>query len=235
MSVDLLRYLLSENASCYACGKELPTRSKAYLCHDCSGSLPLIEGPVCTRCGRPVEKGALCSECMLMSYHFEGNIACFTYEELGKQLIRTYKYGGRPHLWRPFSELMIDRWYSEERKRVDRVIPVPMHWTRFIRRGFNQTQALARPVADALGVPVDTHLRRVGRTPPLEQLDGSGRAAALTGAFSYDGDLTGERVLLVDDVMTTGTTLNACANVLKRCGAERVITMTLAVQMQDDE
>jgi ComF family protein len=155
--------------------------------------------------------------------------ACFGfYEGSLRTLIHLLKYSGMKPLAEPLSRLL-DRVLPPETQ-FDAVVPVPLHWRRQWSRGFNQADLLARQVAKHRGIPVLHALRRKRATVAQAGLAVAGRRRNVAGAFETrrTKGIGGARILLIDDVMTTGATANACAAVLKRSGAKSVSLLTLA-------
>jgi ComF family protein len=150
------------------------------------------------------------------------------YEGKLRELIHLFKYRGIFTLARPLAELTLRAFPREER--FDLVVPMPMHWLRRWRRGFNQSALLSRLIGRQLGIPVVGAVRRQRPTPPQAGLSNSQRRENVSGAFSpaRGKRLDGKRVLLVDDVFTTGATASACSRVLKRAGADYVAVLALA-------
>jgi ComF family protein len=144
-------------------------------------------------------------------------------------LIHLYKYARVKTLASPLSDLLVAALPREER--FDAITPVPLHWMRQWRRGFNQSELLAHEIARRSGIPLLPALRRVRPTHAQAGLSNTGRRRNVTAAFSCTrpgrSALEGKRILLVDDVMTTGATGAACALVLKRAGAKRVALLTV--------
>lgn len=145
-----------------------------------------------------------------------------------RKLIHLYKYGKVQTLARPLGELLLRALPRDER--FDLVVPVPLHWRRRWQRGFNQAELLARLVAARRAIPVTKVLRRVRSTSAQAGLSGTGRRRNVAAAFRCRNSslMKGRRVLLIDDVMTTGSTAAACALALKRAGASRVALLTVA-------
>jgi ComF family protein len=150
------------------------------------------------------------------------------YEGPLQELIHLLKYQGIETLAGPLGRYLMAALPRDER--VDLIVPVPMHWWRKWRRGFNQSELLAQAVAREAGIPFADAMRRTRNTPPQAGLSDHERRHNLTGAFSVPAKrrVEGRRVLLIDDVMTTGATTSACGAALLRAGAERVLVLTVA-------
>jgi ComF family protein len=152
-----------------------------------------------------------------------------SYEGTLRELIHLYKYGGIRTLWQPLAGLLAAALPLDES--FDAVTPVPLHWRRRWQRGFNQSELLAREIARRRGVPVVAALRRVRPTRTQAALSNTERRRNVAAAFGCRRGaqtLPGRRVLLIDDVMTTGSTAAACARALKQAGAAKVVLLTLA-------
>jgi len=145
------------------------------------------------------------------------------------QLLLGYKSGGRPQLGRPLARLLSDHLAADATLDVDCVIPVPLHGQRLAQRGFNQAEQLARVLCRTRGLRLEKRaVRRIVATPSQQGLSRRARKANLRGAFAVERDLSGLRVLLVDDVMTTGTTLTVLAREVRKAGAAWVGAVALA-------
>ncbi|HRF10333.1 MAG TPA: ComF family protein, partial [Xanthobacteraceae bacterium] len=154
------------------------------------------------------------------------------FSDVARDLVHLLKYGDRLDLVQPFSQWMA-RTGGEILQECDALIPVPLHWTRLFQRRFNQSAALAQAIARQKNIAViDDVLLRVRATPPQVGLAREERARNVHGAFSIAqaerAKVKGKRIVLVDDVLTTGATANACARVLRRAGAARIDVLTLA-------
>jgi ComF family protein len=149
------------------------------------------------------------------------------YDDVSKPLVLNLKHGGRKDGLRAFATWMLEA--APFVSKADQIVPIPLHWTRLWQRGYNQAAWLAAAVAQRAGCrynPLVLHRHRA--TPSQNGLSASGRKRNVAGAFGVSEKLHGQTIVLVDDVMTTGATLNACAMVLKRAGAERVECVALA-------
>ncbi len=176
----------------------------------------------------PLDESGRCGLCRLGLNRFDAAYSFGAYEGTLRKLIHVFKYGRVQTLARPLGGLLGAAIPSGEV--FDAVVPMPLHWWRRWRRGFNQAELLAREVARRCGVNVVDAVRRARATSSQAGLSHSRRRENVAGAFRVrrPDRVRGLRVALVDDVMTTGATANACAAALKRAGARRVTLLTLA-------
>jgi len=203
------------------------------FCAACWGSLRFLGPPWCAKCHVPFDfdrgEDAVCARCMEHPPAHDGVRAAVAYGEVARGVALKLKYSGRlacaETMARAMARLMPEG--------ADLLVPVPLHRWRIWSRGFNQAALIARSLSKAGGVPVDAELlRRVKATPVLRGLGARGRAKAVAGAFALAPDarekLNGKTIVLVDDVHTSGATAEACARILKRGGAARVILLCWA-------
>ncbi|MFO8004456.1 ComF family protein [Thioalkalivibrio sp.] len=198
------------------------------ICVACAADL-VAHGPACPTCAEPLPVADACPACLRAPPALDAVSVPFAYAWPLSQLLLGYKRGGRPQLGRPLAQLLSDHLPTAATQGVDCVIPVPLHEQRRAQRGFNQAEALARVLCRRRGLPLDTGaVRRVVATPSQQGLSRRARKVNLRGAFTVERDLRGSRVLLVDDVMTTGTTLTVLAREVRRAGADWVGAVALA-------
>ncbi|MDD2605384.1 MAG: ComF family protein [Desulfobacterales bacterium] len=210
------------------------------LCPDCRASLDLIEGPICPLCGQPFASDAigdhLCGTCLAHPPVYAMARSAGIYGPPLKTLIHNLKYRDQRRMARPLGELLYRTFRRHWRHRtVDLIIPVPLHPRRLRERGFNQVQFMLRrwpqlfPASAAVPM-ADDILVRVRHTASQAGLDRGDRQRNMHGAFRVrrPETVTGRAVLVVDDVMTTGATVAACAAALTGSGARRVDVLTLA-------
>jgi len=210
---------------CVGCGRE-----GAFICVSCRRSLPRIEPPICPRCGRPQTGSALCDSCFDWRADIDGIRSPFRFEAVVREAVHRLKYGNLRAVAQPLAVLMSE--YLENNPVDGEVLaPVPLHPRRLRERGYNQSALLAKELGKLIGIPVDeTSLTRVryvlpqARTGSVEE-----RRANVSGVFECRGDnVRGKKVIVIDDVSTSGATLNACASALKAAGAVAVWGLTLA-------
>jgi ComF family protein len=191
-----------------------------------------IEAPLCDGCGLPSEydTGLKCAACLAQPRAFDrARAACF-YDDASRDLILQFKHADRVDLV-PLFCAWIRRAAPDLLAQADAVVPVPLHRGRLLKRRYNQAAELARPLARSMGaVYLPDTLRRAHDTGSQAGKSGSGRRRNVQGAFrvSHPSRIAGKRVLIVDDVMTTGATVEACARALKRAGAAGVDVAVLA-------
>ena len=207
---------------CLGCSE----RARDLLCAGCFEALPLIEKPVCRRCALPTAfETPVCENCKGLDLGFDAARAPLRYKGVGQELVHGLKYRGyMPVVPKLAAPLMLDS--LEGTGGFDAVIPVPLHRWRLARRGFNQAAVLAREIAGALDARYSEMLRAVRRTRDQVELSAAERRENVAGAFRAEGRVGG-RVLLVDDVLTTGATLSACAEALRQAGVEEIYALTL--------
>ena len=177
----------------------------------------------------PLDEEGRCALCRSGLRGFDAAYSFGAYEGVLRELIHVYKYGRVRTLARPLSALLSLAFPRDER--FDAITPVPLHWRRKWRRGFNQSDLLARGISARTGIPVVRALRRIRATSIQAGLSRTARRHNVASAFAASrgaGQLQGKHVLLIDDVMTTGSTAAACALALKRAGAGRVALLTVA-------
>lgn len=200
---------------CLLCGGNA---SRLGLCEPCLRELPRLDSATsCPVCAIPATGGRICGRCLKRPPSFVRTRAAFAYAFPADALIQSLKYRANFALIRIFADAL--------RSTIDRlpdlIVPMPLHDHRLRERGFNQSLEIARPLGKALGVPIAPHL--VLRTRPTERQVGlklRARIRNVRGAFSANGDLSGMHVAVVDDVMTSGATMDACCGALSECGAK---------------
>ena len=176
----------------------------------------------------PLDETGRCALCRLGLQGFDAVYSYGSYEGTLRELVHLFKYSGVRPLARTFGKFLVQALPRETT--FDVIVPMPLHWVKQWQRGFNQSDVLAREIGREWGVPVRRVVRRKRATRPQAGLTNAKRRANVQGAFKIPRgrSLAGMRVLLVDDVVTTGATASACARVLKRAGATHVALLTLA-------
>ena len=208
-------------AACVLCGAESPTQ----ICPPCDAELPRLPQRRCAVCALPLASGDLCGACLDRPPRFARVVAPFSYQFPVNALIQAYKYGGRLAHARVFGVALAAVVVPD----VDVIVPMPLAPRRLAERGFNQALEIARFVAMISRVPLlPLACRKVVETPPQAALPWKERAKNVRRAFVCDADVAGRRVAVVDDVLTTGATLDELAHVLRRAGAAEVTGWVVA-------
>ncbi|MFC4158138.1 ComF family protein [Chitinimonas lacunae] len=205
-------------AQCVLCGSAADRHG---LCPGCRHDLPRADGPRCRLCAVALGSGDCCGDCLHHAPGFDHCLAACRYDWPLDALIPAFKYGGDLSLARPLASLLAERVAQAERP--DLLLALPLHPQRQRQRGFNQSLLLARLVGARLGLPLDRRvLLRQRPTPPQASQSRAERRRAMRNAFTARRRLDGLHVVVVDDVMTSGASLDAAARALKAAGARRV-------------
>ena len=218
-------------ARCPICDRPAPFPE--IICPACRGKALQVKAPRCLKCGKHIgdEREEYCKGCRLAMHSFRQGRGLFLYESVAGSLYR-FKYAGRQEYARFYAEEIVKNLGGVIRTwKPDALVPVPIHRTRRRERGYNQAEILAKEIGKRMGIPVISDLiRRVRKTLPQKLLDDAGRQNNLKRAFKIKrNDVKLKRVIVVDDIYTTGSTVDACAVELKRAGAEEVYFITAAI------
>ena len=221
---------------CHACKAFIPDAGAIHLCASCLAGSPAIASPRCTICGLPfLTEGGTdhpCGGCIQHPPSFAAARAAVLFEGPVRDLIHRFKYGKKVQHCRPLG-LLTARQLGEfvAASSADLIIPVPLHVKRLRERGFNQALLLSETLAKHWRLSLSRHnLRRVRWTEPQISLSASERKDNVWGAFAvHDAEgVRNRRIILVDDVYTTGSTVAECARTLRKAGAEAVFAVTIA-------
>ncbi len=241
LAARLLGPFLLAEARCPACGRAWPRRTGAdsALCPDCLAGHQPPEGAACPGCGArppaPQATALTCGACLRAPRPWGRLMAAGPYDGRLRELILAYKFEGRLDLGRQLQELLLAAFARgladfPELSGCELLVPVPLHPRRLLSRGFNQSREIARLLAARRALPIRQEaLERVRQTIPQMELGARERVENIRGAFAARREaVEGRGVLLVDDIMTTGATLEECARTLAAAGAARVDVLVLA-------
>ena len=217
---------------CLACG--VTVGEPDALCPQCWAAMTFFAPPWCARCGlpfpHPMGADAVCAACARERQSWDRARAALRYDKHSRHLVLALKHGDRTHL-APALGRWMRRAGAELLDGADLIAPVPLHWTRLFARRYNQAALLAHEVHAAGGPPVapDWLIRR-RRTPSQGRLGPAARARNVHAAFALRAgrSVKGKRIVIIDDVLTTGATVEECARVLRRAGAAWIGVLTLA-------
>lgn len=215
-------------ATCLLCNA--PGTSKRDLCSGCYGDLP-HNANACRSCAVPLgpEGSLICGHCQTQPPLFERALAAFRYEPLVDVLVRNLKFRSHLPSARLLGELLCEHTETHGVSIPDCIVPVPLHSTRLRERGFNQALELARPIARGWNVPIlANHVYRARATAPQSQLDLKTRLTNVRGAFAVKRPIQARHVAIIDDVVTTGSTVTEMARILRAAGVEAVQVWSVA-------
>lgn len=212
---------------------DIPVPGTQKICCGCRERLRPVTGPRCFKCSKPLKdtEQEYCSDCSRRTHLFEQGLGIFPYSTLLQESLFKLKYGKRQEYGVFYGELaavyaadQIRRW------KIDCIIPIPLHRKRLEKRGYNQADTIAEALGKRVVLPVEKKsLRRKINTKPQKDLSPGERQKNIKGAFTAGGDLRGKNILLIDDIYTTGTTIDEAAGTLKKAGAEKVYFLVIAI------
>jgi ComF family protein len=225
---------------CCVCRADI--HRSAVFCSDCFSKVVFIDTPICSICGKMLqtptaieEEQMLCAECFSNKNTFDICRSLFLYNDVSKRIVMKIKRQLDVELVKICVRMLLTK-YGHVFDKVDLIVPVPSHWTRTLVRGYNPPAIIAAELSKIIKVPFSSNcLRRIKRTGYQAGKSTKDRVKNVKDAFLCSQKLDGKRVLLVDDVMTTGATINECANVLKNlAGVQYVICACIATTRAND-
>ena len=222
---------------CYICGKML--HDEDGLCFECLSKINFITNPRCYCCGRPFEfklpqngksKNLLCPKCLTKKPKFDRCISAVRYDDTSKKIILPFKHGDKTQLAKFMGKIMFNVG-KELLKDTDIIIPVPIHFTRLLKRKYNQASLIGNIISKLSKKNIQhNNLVRIVATKSQGHLNKTQRKQNIHNAFMIRApqEIKGKNILLIDDVYTTGVTVNECAKTLKKNGAKKVFVLTFA-------
>jgi len=231
---SFLELIYPEKNICCVCGVFDENIGDKYICDDCYGKIKKITPPYCIKCSRPIDLSLnidICKDCAGEEKHFEMSRSPFEYDGLLKKCIYDFKYYNKPYFYRFFGISLINYMNEINYKGFDFILSVPLHSSKMIKRGYNQSELLAKYVAVKLNIPYINALKRTKKTTKQSSQSKSERQKNLKNAFKVKNSaqkIKNSSVLLVDDVYTTGSTADECSKALLNFGVEKVFVITLA-------
>lgn len=230
-----LEMLYPSNIYCISCGNIIDATRHYALCDECIEKLHWLGNKTCAKCGKILSDDylpELCYDCLRYEHDFDRAYTCVQYGLYERGLLMDFKYRGKAYIGRKLGDALYDRMTLEE-ETFDLAVPVPLSRKKQSKRGFNQAQVMAAAFARHMEIPCAGNLlERTRQTLPMKGLGAFDRYQNLQGAFRVSGknhyELQGKRVVLIDDIYTTGSTLDACSIVLHQAGASRVCGLTFA-------
>jgi ComF family protein len=221
---------------CHVCRTFVPGQEELHLCSGCREKISAIRSPLCPVCGVPfAPEGGIdhtCGRCITERRTFTSARAAARFDGPVQELIHRFKYGKKPHLARPLG-LLASAFLADfvPTLQAELIVPVPLHKRRLRQRSFNQAQLLGNVFSKRWSIPLSVHnLRRIRWTDPQTGLSAADRERNVRKAFAVarPDRIEGKRLILVDDVYTTGSTVMECSAELKRAGAREIHVITIA-------
>lgn len=244
---EVLDLVYPESLYCLCCGKIIDESRVYRLCDTCMNEIKWATGRNCEKCGKPLSDSntkAICFNCSENEHFFDRGYTTCEYGEHARSIIFSLKYGGRTDISKTVAEVMHDRmnavrmnegcdingeYISSE---YDYIIPIPMNKLKEKKRGFNQAADIAKILGFRMDIPCrNRYISRAKNTTPMRELTPAERRENINGAFEltkYAEELIGKKILLIDDLYTTGATVDEAAKLLKGIGAEKVDIFTFA-------
>lgn len=223
---------------CPVCGDIVVPKGNK-ICPGCKEKLHYIMEPRCKKCSKPIEREEeeYCSDCQRKEYHFTKGYSVWVYDEAMKHSISNFKYHSKKEYAKFYIHELLSRYKDQIVKLApDVILPIPVHRSKYFERGYNQADILAKGIGKELGIPVVSQLLiRNKKTLPQKKLSDKERLRNLAEAFQYNEKAQSSvkkvitRVLLVDDIYTTGSTLEACTNVLITRGIKEIFFVVLCI------
>lgn len=228
----LLDFVYPRNIFCILCEKPIDKSQSYSICELCKNQIQWINTHECEKCGKPMDSlyiASQCPDCILVPHSFTKAFSCVVYDDVIKGLVYKLKYKGQRYLSYHMAEIMVDKLFKQDLPAIDVIVPVPLHSQKLRQREFNQAYLLAKHIGKKTGWPVEEqHLVRVKDTQSQNKLSKEERKQNMKNAFKLDSgkQLKGKNILLVDDIYTTGSTLDACSKELQKSEPQSIIIMT---------
>ena len=238
----VLDFIYPENISCILCNKPIKKINTYSLCKDCFKELNFIQDG-CIKCGKPIIYHSLekldicgCSYCFNKSFYFDKAISCIEYSDISKSMILGFKYKNKTYMAKYISNIMKEKLDLENIK-FDYITFVPLHKKRMRKRGFNQSEKIAKELEKMIDIPILDCIYRKSNTNRLYNLNRKERKIELKNAFLVKENINyvnGKNILLIDDIFTTGSTVNEISKLLKLNNVNKIFVMTLLTKSNDN-
>ncbi|MFP4697162.1 MAG: ComF family protein [Eubacteriales bacterium] len=205
---------------CPICKEIIPWYSEKRICKNCREAIPIIEGPRCEKCSKIIdhEENILCFDCSKKAHVYNKGWSLCLYQEPLKEAIYAFKYNNKKEYGKLFAKEIVNHFKSILiQYKIDVIIPIPLYYKKKKKRGYNQSEVLAKEIGKMLDIKVECCLERVRDTKAQKGLNDEQRIKNLRNAISLKNNrYSFKKILLVDDIYTTGSTINACARALKK-------------------
>lgn len=229
----ILAEIFVDKYNCIVCDAELRAPSKYGLCDECKAKLTFIQDRICKKCGRlQFNEADYCLTCQEHKRNFDFARSCVVYDDAAKEIVRGIKFGGKRYFAKYVANYLVERYNNTfDNANVDIIVPVPLTKKSKTGRGYNQSWEIAKEFAKAVNLTADDKvLVKIKNTQEQARLSGSDREENIIGAFQvkFPDKVEDKSVLIIDDVMTTGSTASEIAIILKKAKAKEVYLLTFA-------
>lgn len=231
---SFLELIYPEKNTCFICEDYDHSIEDKYICTHCENLLKKIEPPTCKKCSKPIDYSSsreYCQECCDEDRHFVKSKSPYAYDGLLKKAIFSYKYYNKPYFYKLFGNLLVKYMIDSDYKDFDFIAAVPLHYSKMRKRGYNQSELIARHISKKFSIPYVDALKRIKKTAKQSEQSKVERRKNLKHAFVMKKNaekIINSTVLLVDDIYTTGSTVEECSKVLMNFGASKVYVITVA-------
>jgi len=233
---SFLELLYPEKNTCFFCDAYDESIGEKYICSSCEARIKKLISPLCSKCSKPIDYNSstnLCPDCSSYENHFEVSKSLFAYEGLIKKGIYSFKYYNKPYFSKFFGNCIINYMITTNYMNFDYIVSVPLHKNKLRTRGYNQSELLAKYIADKLSIPYVNALKRTKLTLKQSEQTKEARRKNLKNAFtvkenSFINSIKNSNVLLVDDIYTTGSTADECSKALLDFSVNKVFVITIA-------
>lgn len=228
LNINFLKNILFP-PKCIICNK---INNREVICENCWNEIPWIERE-CNICGIPIEENdKICTDCAVKTHFFDKAVSVFVYNELSSKIMLMFKNADETSLASALVQWMYDK-ATTDIEQADVIVPVPIHFSKRLKRLYNQSELLAQKISEISGIKYEPRvLEKIKKTHTQEGLSAKKRNKNVIGSFGvsekYKNTIKNKKVLLIDDVMTTGATVDECSRILKNNGAEKVVVLTAA-------
>jgi len=231
---SFLELIYPEKNTCFICETYDESIGDKYICPDCDKLVKKIQPPVCSKCSKPIDYNYsidLCQECCDVERYFVMSKSPFAYDGLIKKAIYSYKYYNKPYFYKYFGNCIVDFMKDIDYTNFNFILSVPLHSSKMRIRGYNQSELIAKYISEKISIPYMDVLKRTKKTMKQSEQSREERRKNLKNAFvvkRYSEKIINSSVLLVDDIYTTGSTVDECAKALANYGVAKIYVITIA-------